>query len=353
LKFSHADLLGFAARLLSAAGVTEEEARPVARMLVQADLSGYPAHGIAHIPSYISRIQTGLIRLDQRPLVVREGKTTAVVDGKFYIGQIAAREAMKLAISKAGEHGVGAVSLFHSGHVGRLADYVEMAANQGMIGIALVSVGGNSIASYGSMEPVGGTNPMAFGIPGREDRHIVLDFATAAMSMGELRHRVGRGEAIPEGIMLDGHGRPTTDFKAFSGPPKGAVLPFGGYKGSGLHLVAEILGGLLTGNGLGREWWNEGGPAVNGVFFQAIQIEEFQPLNEFLEKLDELSEFAKSRRPVPGFGPILLPGERSRANAEKQTREGIEMEEPAWAELARCAAEMGIEDLPEPLDRDE
>jgi len=349
LKFSHTDLLGFAGRLLFSAGVPGDDARLVARMLVQSDLSGYPAHGIAHISSYLSRIQTGLIRLDQRPQVMREGKTTALVDGRFYIGQIAAYEATKLAIAKASEHGVGVVSLFHSGHVGRLADYVEMAAEEGMIGVAAVSVGGNSIASYGSMAPVGGTNPMAFGIPGRDGRHIVLDFATAAMSMGELRHRVGRGEAIPEGVMLDGQGYPTTDFKAFSGPPKGVVLPFGGYKGSGLHLVAEILGGLLTGNGLGREWWNRGGPAINGLFFQAIQIEEFRPMDEFLAKLDELVEFTRSRQPAPGFGPIRLPGERSRANAERQMKDGVEMEETAWAELVRCAAELGIQDIPQSL----
>jgi uncharacterized oxidoreductase len=243
------------------------------------------------------------------------------------------------------------VCLFHSGHVGRLADYVELAANQGMVGIALVSVGGNSIASYGSMEPVGGTNPMAFGIPGKGGRHIILDFATAAMSMGELRHKVSRGEPIPEGIMLDGHGYPSTDFKDFSGPPKGVVLPFGGYKGSGLHLVAEILGGLLTGNGLGREWWDKGGPAINGLFFQAIQIEEFQPMGEFLGKLEELADFVKSRRPAPGSGPITLPGERSRATAEKQMKEGIEMEETAWAGLVRCARELAIQDIPEPLFR--
>jgi LDH2 family malate/lactate/ureidoglycolate dehydrogenase len=113
--------------------------------------------------------------------------------------------------------------------------------------------------------------------------------------------------------------------------------------------VAEILGGLLTGNGLGREWWNRGGPAINGLFFQAIQIEEFQPMGEFLAKLDELVEFARSRQPAPGFGPIRLPGERSRANAERQMRDGVTIEETAWAELVRCAAELGIQDIPKPL----
>lgn len=348
-KFAHEQLLEFAAQLLASAGVADEDSRLVAKMLVKADLDGYSAHGVSHIPSYVSRIRTGLIRLDATPKIVREGKMTAVIDGKFYVGQVVAYNAMNLAIAKAKEHGGGMVSIYHSGHVGRLADYVELAAEQGMIGIAVVGVGGGSIASYGGMEPVAGTNPMAFGIPGKGRRHFILDFATAAMSMGELRTKASRGEAVPEGVMLDGHGHPTTEFKEFLGPPRGVVLPFGGYKGSGLHLVAEILGGILSGNGLSREWWDRGGPAINGVFLQALSVEEFQPLGGFLEKVDELVAFAKSRKVAPGFAEILLPGESSRRRADKHLREGIEINEAAWAELVQCASELGIKELPAPL----
>lgn len=348
-KFAHEQVVEFAAQLLASAGVADEDSRLVAKMLVKADLDGYSAHGVSHIPSYVSRIRTGLIRLDATPKIVREGKMTAVIDGKFYVGQVVAYNAMNLAIAKAKEHGGGIVSIYHSGHVGRLADYVELAAEEGMIGIAVVGVGGGSIASYGGMEPVAGTNPMAFGIPGKGRRHFILDFATAAMSMGELRTKASRGEAIPEGVMLDGHGHPTTEFKKFLGPPRGVVLPFGGYKGSGLHLVAEILGGILSGNGLSREWWDRGGPAINGVFLQALSVEEFQPLDGFLEKVDELVAFAKSRKVAPGFAEILLPGESSRRRADKHLREGIEINEAPWAELVQCASELGVKELPAPL----
>ena len=348
-KFKSEELLKFTERLLRSAGVAEDDARLTAKMLIQADLNGYAGHGIAHIPSYINRIKAGVMRLDERPKVIREGKTTALMDGKFYIGQVAAHEGMKLAIEKAREHGVGTVCLFHAGHVGRLADHVELAADQGMIGVAMVGVGGNSVASYGTMEPVGGTNPMAFGVPGKDRQHIIFDFATAALSSGELRQKAEKGEAIPEGMMLDGRGHPTTDFKTFLGPPKGVVLPFGGYKGSGLHLMVEILGGILAGNGLGREWWDRGGPAINAAFLQAIDIEEFQPLNEFLEKVDELVRFVKSRKAAPGFGEVLLPGDRSRARASKHLKEGIELKAKAWTELTRCASELGVKEIPKPV----
>lgn len=282
-------------------------------------------------------------------MVVREGKTTAVIDGNFYLGQIVALQGMNLAVSKAKEFGVGIVCIARAAHSGRLSDYVELAAAQGMIGIAAASVGSVNIPPYGGMQPFTGTNPIAFGIPAKNGEHILLDFATAASSMSELRKKVARGEPIDEGVMLDGHGMPTRDFNAFLGPPRGVVLPFGGFKGAGLNLVSEILGGLLSGNGPGRQWSDKIGAPFNGIFFQALSVSEVQPLEEFLEQVDELKAFAKSRKTAPGFEEILLPGERSRKIAKVQMREGIEIDQGTWDRLTECAREHGVKTLPAPL----
>lgn len=348
-RFKPDALLEFSQRLLSSAGVAEADSRLVAELLVKADLRGYPGHGISRIPSYVSWVQNGTTDLEKGPTITREGKTTAVIDGNHYIGQAVAHAGMKLAIAKAAEHGLGIVCLRRTGHIGRLADYMDMAADRGMIGMGAVSVGAGNIAPYGGMERATGTNPMAFGIPGKNGAHIILDFATSGMSMGELHKRLARKESIPEGVMLDGHGAPTTDFTAFRGPPRGVFLPFGGYKGSGLNLITEILGGILSGNGLGREWWDKGGHAVNGLFLQAVAVEEFQPLDEFLEKVDELVSFIKSTKPAPGFKEILLPGEMARRMEAKQLREGVEIDEATWTQLRQLATELGIRNLPEPF----
>jgi len=348
-RFKPDELLNFSERLLGCGGMPQGDSQLVAKLLLKADLRGYSGHGISRIPSYLSWIKAGTTNLSRKPTVVREGKTTAVIDGNHYIGQVVAHAGMKLAITKAKEHGVGIVCLLRAGHVGRLADYVEMAAEQGMIGTGAVSVGSGTVAPYGGMERVTGTNPIAFGIPGKNGRHIILDFATSATSMGELQKRLSRKEPIPDGVMLDGYGNPTNDFKAFRGPPRGVFLPFGGYKGSGLNLVTEIVGGILSGNGLGREWWNKGGHGVNGVFLQAIAVEEFQSLEHFLDKVDELVSFVKSGKSAPGFKEILLPGEMARRREARQLKEGVEIDAATWAELRQLAAEFGIKDLPEPL----
>ena len=342
-RFDSRELQSFSQQLLAGGGFPDGDARLVAKLLVKADLRGYPGHGVTRIPPYLAWIKDGTINVRDKPKVEREGKITALIDGNHYIGQVAAHAAMDLAIKKAQQHGAGIVCLRRAGHIGRLADYMEMAADTGMIAMGDVSVGSGTTTFYGGMERMTGTNPTAFGIPARNGGHIILDFATAAMSMGEIQKRVAKKKAIPDGVILDGHGNPTNDFKTFRGPPRGVFLPFGGYKGSGVALVTEILGGILSGNGPGKDWWDKGGHGVNGVFLQAFAVDEFQALDSFYDKVDELISFIKSRRCAPGFNEILLPGEMARRREAEQLKKGVEVDEATWANLLKLANEFGLE----------
>lgn len=348
-RLDHNELLIFTETLLSTGGMPAEDAKLVARLLVKADLRGYPGHGVTRVAPYLEWIKGGTIKLDKKPQVEHEGKISAVIEGHHYIGQVAAYMAMKLAIEKAKAHGAGIVTIRHASHTGRLADYMEMATEAGLIAMGAVSVGSGTTTLYGGMERITGTNPMAFGIPARNGHPIILDFATAAMSMGEIQKRVAKRQPIPDGTILDGHGNPTNDFRAFRGPPRGVFLPFGGYKGSGVALVTEILGGLLSGNGLAKQWWDKGGHGINGVFLQALAVEEFQPLDEFLDAIDELVSFVKSRKTAPGFEEILLPGEQGRKKEARQTKDGIEIDEPTWSNLTKLAEELRLANIPTPL----
>ena len=341
-RLDQSQLLKFSEQLLVTGGMPPTDAALVAKLLVKADLRGYPGHGVTRIPSYLSWIKDGTINLRKGIEIEREGKIIAVIEGHHTIGQVAATTAMNLAIKKAREHGTGIVCLRHASHTGRLGDYMELATEAGLIGMGAVSVGAGNTTLYGGMERITGTNPIAFGIPARNGQPIILDFATAAMSMGEIQKRVARKEPIPDGVMLDGHGKPTNDFKIFRGPPRGAFLPFGGYKGSGIALMTEILGGILTGNGLGSEWWTRGGHGVNGVFLQAIAVEEFQPLEQFFDKVDQLVTLVKSAKPAPGHEEIFLPGEKARRSEATQLKEGVEIDEGTWAQLEQLATHLGV-----------
>jgi hydroxycarboxylate dehydrogenase B len=346
-KLDHQDLLQFSTALLARGGIPLAAAETVAALLVKADLRGYPGHGVTRIAPYLGWLKDGTIRTDSTIEIVREGKISAVIDANHTIGQMAAMRATSLAIQKAREHGAGIVCLRHAGHIGRLADYIEMAANDGLIAVGAVSVGAGSTTLYGGMERIVGTNPFAFGIPVRNGAPIVADFATAAMSMGEIQKRAAAKEILPEGVMLDGAGNSTRDFQTFRGPPRGVLLPFGGYKGSAVALLTEILGGVLTGNGLGRDWWKRGGHAVNGVFVEVLSVEEFGSAEAFYDKVDELIAVTKSTRPADGHAEVFLPGERSRRAEAEQRRSGVSVDEKTWNQLAELAAELRVS-LPQP-----
>jgi uncharacterized oxidoreductase len=333
-------------QMILAAGVNREDARLLTDILLHADLQGYSGHGLSHLVSYVERWQSGVNRLDGRPEIVRDGKATAVIDGHFYIGQLVAHQAMSLAMAKARAHGVGVVSVRQAGHFGRLADYVQLAAEAGMIGIAACSTGGGNVAPYGARQPAWGTNPMAFGVPTRDGEPIVFDYATSAMSMGELQRAAARGEAIPLGVMIDPDGNPTTDYQVFRGPPRGAGQPFGGYKGSGLALMCEVMAGVLSGNGIGRDWLERGAAAINSGFFQAIDVAEFQDLDDFTAKVEELKEFVHSRAPRPGFEEVRLPGEGGRRRAAEQLANGVDVDGDSWEKLLESAAKLGITAIP-------
>jgi len=345
-RVAYVKLRDFCAQLLCGGGIPRDDAELVADLLVKGEARGYAGHGVSRVIQYLEFIEKKIYDLKSRPQIEREGKITAVIDGKHYVGQVAARMAMILAIKKAKEHGVGIVTVRRAGHSGRLADYMEMATEQGLIGMGAASVGSATTTLYGGMKPITGTNPMAFGIPTRSGQPILLDFATASMSMGEIQRRVAKKEAIPDGVIMDGNGQPTNDFNAFRGPPRGVFLPFGGYKGSGVALVTEILGGLLSGNGLGKHWWTKGGHGVNGLFLQAFAIEEFQELNSFYDKVDELIAFIKSIQRAPGVNEILLPGESGRRKETLQRENGVEIDPETWSDLTDLAAELGIEEIP-------
>jgi len=326
----------------------KDDAELVGDLLVRGELRGYSGHGVIRVRQYLEFIKKGIYKLSEKPAIEREGKITALVDGKHYIGQVAARMAMELAIKKAHKHGAGIVCVRRAGHTGRLADYMEMATDQGLIGFGAACVGSPVTTLYGGMKPIIGTNPMAFGIPARGGRHIILDFATASMSMGEIQKRVRNQEKIPEGVMLDGLGNPTTDFKTFRGPPRGVFLPFGGYKGSGVALISEMLGGILSGNGIGKTWWHNGGHGVNGLFLQAFAVEEFQALETFYDKVDELIELVKSTPCAPGFSEILLPGDSGRRKEAASRNNGVEIDEDTWTGLISLAIELKVQEVPAP-----
>jgi uncharacterized oxidoreductase len=268
-----------------------------------------------------------------------------VLDGQLAFGQVIAVEAMRLAIGKARESAVCAVSVFNSNHVGRLAAHTLLAAESGMIGLLTVNAGGAGqlVAPFGGVAGRLATNPISIAVPSPDGSPpLVLDIATSGAPEGKLRAYRQRGEQVPDGWIIDHAGRPSNDPKDFYGPPPGALLPLGGaagHKGYGLALMFDILAGGLSGAGCSRP---NPKPTGDGLFLMAIDVRQFSPIDEFRTRVAELVEHVKSSPPAPGFQEVMVPGEYGFRQEQKRRRDGIVVEETTWAEIQAIARELGV-----------
>ena len=201
---------------------------------------------------------------------------------------------------------------------------------------------GGAVAPYGGGGRVLGTNPIAAAVPVAGRPPLVIDFATSAVAEGKLRLARQQGKAIPEGWILGPDGEPSTDPEDFYAG--GVLLPMAGHKGSGLSLLVEFLGGILTGRGC---------PAFpdftpgNGVLFLALSVEAFRPLEAFQGEGAALCERVKATPPAAGFREVLLPGEPEWRTAERRRAEGIPVDEATWRQLVEAAMALAIP-VPDP-----
>jgi len=333
------------ASIFKALGAPEDEAGLVANLLVEANLTGHDSHGVIRVPIYARGIRMGAVKPGAEVRVVRETPSTAIVDGGWNFGQVVCTFAMDLCIQKAKQSIVGLVGVHHCQHAGRMNAYAELALKHDMIGV--VSVNSNSyVAPYGGKTKQLGTNPLCFAIPAGEEPPMVLDMATAVWAHGKIMVRAARGERLPEGVLLDIEGNPTTDPGWYA--KGGALLPFGGlvgYKGFGLSLLVEILTGALTEAGCSNSEEYRSRPFYggNGVFMMAMDVGRLTDIDAFKRRVDDLFRTVKNSPKAPGFEEILIPGEPERRLREKNLREGIYVEESTWNDIRKLGRELKVE----------
>jgi uncharacterized oxidoreductase len=332
------------ADIFQGAGLSEEEAKRVAESLVLSNLMGHDSHGVIRLPQYIDRLKEGGINAGQQIKTVKEADASAVVDGNWGFGQTVCKQAMELAIDKAKQRSVAAVSLFNSAHIGRLGEYAEMAAAANMIGIVMCNNHGlgRLMCAFGGTDPRMSPNPIAIGIPTGEEFPIVIDMTASVVAEGKIRVQKNKGENIPEGWAIDADGNTITDPNVFYGPPLGAILPFGGisaHKGFALAVAVDILSGALSGAGCSREDAERIG---NGVFMMAIDIDAFKAPGDFKQEVDTFIGFLKSSKLMPGFNSIHMPGEIEYNRRKQKEKEGVPLDDETVKQLHDTAKSVGV-----------
>lgn len=332
----------FVAEALRRGGAREEESELVADALVRADLRGVHSHGVVRTGVYLDRLQAGSIRPGAVLQVVRDWGAAVWCDAGAGFGVVAACRAMDLAVERARRYGVGAVGVRNSNHCGMLAYFALRAVSQGAVGVALSNADAQ-VAPYGARAKYLGTNPLSVGIPAGEEPPVVLDMATSEVAHGRVRSAALRGERIPPTWALGPDGRPTTDPTEAL---RGALLPFGGPKGSGLAVVVDALAGLLTGAGSGPEvvplYEGLDRPQGVGHLMLALWPEAFCGLDSLRARVDRLVREVRALPPAEGFDRVWLPGELEHRREAEYLRTGVPLPEDAVAVLQQVAGRVGV-----------
>jgi LDH2 family malate/lactate/ureidoglycolate dehydrogenase len=333
----------FIARALQAAGIGAEDARSISELMVRADVQGSDGHGVFRLPQYVRRIKGGAVNVKPDIRVLREAAGMALVDGDNGMGHLVMRFATETAIAKAKDAGVAWVGVRSSNHAGPASLYAVMPLEHDMIGLYLAVGNANHLPPWGGIDMLLSTNPIAVAVPAGEELNVVLDMATTVAAYGKVKTRAQRGEAMPEGWMMDREGRPLTDPRRSN---EGFLLPIGGYKGYGLALIFGLLAGTLNGAAMGKDVVDfnadDTTPTNTGHVIVAINIASFQPVDRFKASVDALVKDIRNSRMLPGVERIRIPGDGSVAARMDRLEHGIPLPPALLANLNQLAAELKI-----------
>ena len=306
IKLTVAEARDLAEGALRGIGYDADEARIVADHVVDAALCGYEYSGLAKI---LNIPDAAHFKRPRRPMrVLRETDVSLAFDGGNNVGMLSLYRAAEAAIEKAAAHGIALVSVTDSWMSGRSAYFVEMIAKAGLVAIH-TAASGPMVAPPGGAKAALGTNPIAIAIPSSREP-VVLDFGTSATMMTDLMLRERLGELLPEGVAIGPGGEPTRDPALAR---RGALLPFGDYKGFGLALMIQALG--LLG---GAE--QDGDP---GYLFIAFRPDLLGPEDVFRRRVMQLIEDIKATPRQPGIDEIRIPSERAFRSRERLLVEGL------------------------------
>jgi uncharacterized oxidoreductase len=296
-------------------------------------------------------LRDGKVFANKSISVITENDAIAVVDGQFGLGQTIGEQAIALGINKAATNGVAVIALRNAGHLGRIGDWPEMAADAGMLSLHFVNTSGAGmlVAPFGGIDRRLSANPFAAGVPVANARPIILDMSACTIAEGKVRVCLNQGVSAPEGCLIDSDGNPTVDPQKFYADPPGAILPIAGHKGYGLSVIIEMLAGALTGGSCtnpSNNW-----RVVNNMLSIIVDREHFGPAEEFYPEVSRFIEFVKSSRTVVPGGEILVPGEIEQRVKAKRLAEGIELDDVTWKQICQTCRSLGVtHDFTEPED---
>jgi uncharacterized oxidoreductase len=342
--FAAAALESFTSSIFQALGVPSADAQRVGRSLVDANLCGHDSHGVIRVMQYADALGDGRLKANAEFTVARQTAAVLVAEGGWGLGQVMAYRLLERLIPRAQALGLAAGTLRHCGHIGRLGEYAEAAAAQGMAFLATVTNHGfgRGVAPPGGIEARLGTNPLCLGAPTEGDP-AVLDIGTSVVAEGKVRVAFNKGQQVPPGWLLDDKGQPTTDPGVLYHEPRGTILPLGGpqaYKGFGIALLLDMLVGGLSGAPCSAP--EAPNLSANAVFFLVLDVEQFAGRDHFLREVTQLAANVRACPRAENAPEILLPGDPERREKAKRLRDGVPLDDGTWKQLTELARKVDV-----------
>ncbi len=337
--------LNVAIRLfVSSFGSAPAEVEAVASNLIDANLTGHDSHGIGMLPRYAAAFLEGGLKPNAHVRTVLDAGAMLRLDGDAGFGQVIGHEAMALGIERARQTGTCIVALGNSHHLGRIGAWAEQVAHAGLVSLHFVNVISRAIvAPHGGADARFGTNPFCAGVPLTGRPPVILDFATSMIAQGKTRVALNKGELVPADCLIDDHGRPTREPRFTVIPPFGALLPFGGHKGSGLAFMCELLGGALAAGATQRSHGGDKKRVLNGMFSVLLDPACLTDRSAFEQEALAFIEWVKDSPVREGFDEVLVAGEPERASRAGRSAQGVPVDAATWQEILDAARQLGLD----------
>lgn len=325
-------------------GSPPDEAVLVAGSLVKANLMGHDSHGVGLVATYVRHFEEGLLKPGTAVELAKDDGAILMFDGQHGFGRRVGGEAMETAAARCRDTGVVLMTLRNAHHIGRVGAYGEIAMENDLISLHFVNVTDHlpSVAPWGGREARYVTNPVCIAVPGTgQTPPTLLDMATSQTALGKARVAMSKGERLAEGLMIDADGKPTTDPGVMYEDPRGALLPFGTHKGSGLALMCELLAGGLSGGGTIQPGNPRRHSIVNNMFAILVDPARLVDMDWLRAEIDETVAYVKSARPADSAKPVIVAGDSERARTAERSVDGIEINDEAWEEMMSAAERLG------------
>jgi L-2-hydroxycarboxylate dehydrogenase (NAD+) len=343
----------FCQRVFGSQGLSDEDARIAASVLVAADARGIPSHGVARLPRYVHGLRIGLMQADAEPEDLYETPTSVVIHAHGAMGAPVSAKTMARVIGKAQTTGMAMGCVRDSNHFGIAGYYAMMAPDAQMIGIAMTNTAALGVPTFGR-EAMFGTNPLAFAAPAEAEGSFVLDMATTVVTRGKVEVYDRQAKPLPVGWAVDAKGQAGTDpseiLHNLTYQVGGGILPlgglgelFGGHKGYGLSVMVDILCGMLAGAAVGPDISDEPGSSARvSHFFAAIDVAAFRDPADFRHDMDRYLARLRTSAPAEGAERVYFAGLKEREFEAACRAGGIPLSQKVYDQLVATGEACGI-----------